>query len=101
MPIGMDEGADKKRCVLILQQMTARPMVVGTWQTNYSMAIGIQQTGVRPMAVGIWCLGDNLDTETAHSYQWKMTKTQQMGIRLMVAGTQWMNFGSRAKASCS
>ena len=101
MPTGMEEEADKKRCVPISRWTEARSMAVGTWQMNYSMAMVIQWTGIRPMAVGIWCLGDNPDTKIVHSYQRKMTKTQRTRIRPMVESIQWMNFGSRAKASCS
>ena len=31
IPTEMEDGADKKRCVLILRSTGARPMVVGTW----------------------------------------------------------------------
>ena len=69
-----------------------RPMVMGIWWMNYSMAMGIQQMGIRLMMdVGIWCLCDNPDTKNAHSYWQKMTKMQQMRIRLMATGTQQMN----------
>ena len=41
MPTGMEEGADKKRCVPILRWTGARPMAVGTWQMDYLMAMGM------------------------------------------------------------
>ena len=97
----IEEEADKKMCVPIPRWTGARPMVVGTWQIHYPMAMRIQWMGIRPMAVGVRCLGDNLDTETAYSYQQKMTKMQRTGIRPMTTGTQWMNSNSRAEATCS
>ena len=63
-------------------------MAVKTWQIDYLMAIGIQQTGIRSIGVALQCLGDNLDTETAHSYQWKTTKIQWTRIKPMTADTQ-------------
>ena len=101
MPIGMEEGANKKRYVPIPRRTKARSMTVGTWRNNYPMAMGIQRTGVKLMVVGLRCLGDNPDIKTAHSYKWKQKKMQQMRIRLIAIGTYRTNFGLRAKANRS
>ena len=70
---------------------------------NHSMAIEIQRTGIRLMVVGIRCLGDNLDTKTAHSHQWKTTKIPQglwkalqMDKSLETTSTQRKDFGLMA-----
>ena len=70
----MDETI-QKRCVPTPLQTEARPMAAGTWQMNFSMAIGMQWMRIRPMAVGAQRSSGNLDTEATHSYHWKMTKT--------------------------
>ena len=74
MPTGMEEGTDKKGYVPTPRQIGARPMAVGTQRIDYPIDIRIQRIGVRSMVVRLQCLGDNPDTETAHSYQWKMIK---------------------------
>ena len=79
----------------------AKPMIVGTLRTDYSMAMGIQWTGIKPMTVGVWCLGDNPNTKTTYSYHQKMTKMQRMRIRSMATGIQQTNFSSRAEANSS
>ena len=68
MSMNMRDESVRKRCVPTLRQTGARPMAVGTWRTNYPMAMGMQRTGIRPMAVGARCSGDNLGTEATHSY---------------------------------
>ena len=45
MSMDMRDEAVQKRCVPTPQRMGARSMVVGIWQTNYPMAMGIQQRG--------------------------------------------------------
>ena len=91
----------KKRCVPTPRRMGARPIAVGTWRTNYTMAIGIQRMGIRPMAVGIQCLSDNSEIKTTHLYYWKMTKKQWSGIKPIAADTQRANFNLRAEANYS
>ena len=54
-------------------------MVMGTWQMDYPMDMGMQQMGIRPMAVGTKYLGDDMDTEATRLYQWKTTKTHKEG----------------------
>ena len=66
---------------------------------DYPMAMGIQLMGIRSMAIGTRCSGDNLDTKATRSYQWKITKSQRMRIRLMATGTQWTDSDMKAEAS--
>ena len=56
----------------------------------------MQRTGDKPMAECTWYLGDDLDTGAIHPFQWKMTKRQQMRIKLMAVGTRHEDSGLRA-----
>ena len=96
MFMDMRDEAIQKRCVPTPWQMGPRPMVVGIWQMDYPMAMGMQRTGIRPMAVGTRCLSDNLDPEATCLCQGKMIKIQQTGIRPMATGTQQINFDPKA-----
>ena len=54
MSMEMRDEADQKWYVPTPWWTGARQMVVGTWQTDFLMAMGMQQTGFRQMAVGTW-----------------------------------------------
>ena len=63
MSTDMRAESVQKRCVPTPRRTKARPMTVGTWQTDFLMAIGMQQTGIRPIAIGVRHSGDNLSTK--------------------------------------
>ena len=69
MSTDIRDEAVQKRCVHTLQRTGAKLMAVGTWWTDYPMAMGIHRTGIRPMVIGTRCSGDNLDTEATCSCQ--------------------------------
>ena len=59
MPIGIEERANKKRCLPTLQGMGVRLMTVETWRTVKPMAMGMQRTGSSLIAVGTYLSGEN------------------------------------------
>ena len=66
----------QERCIPILRQAGARLVVVGTWQIDVSMVVGVQRMGDKPMAARTLYSGDDLDTGALHPSQWKTTKKQ-------------------------
>ena len=99
MSINAGGGATEERCIPIPRWAGARPVVVGTGRTNFSIAMGMQQTGDRPMVACTQYSGDDLDIRAIHPSQWKTTKRQWMEIRPMAVGTRHMDFGLRAEAN--
>ena len=79
MSTDMKDEAVQKRYIPIPLRMGARPMAIGTWQTNYPMSIGMQRMRIRLTAVGTWRSGDNLDTEATYSCQQKRKKCSGWG----------------------
>ena len=94
--IDVESRAAEQRCIPIPWWAGAKPMAMGTQQTDFLMATGMQWIEDKPMAACTRYSGDDLDTRATHLIQWKMTKRQRTRVRLMATSTRHADSNSRA-----